>query len=109
MELYCKFSSKYRKNLIVHIPSCLYNKNKSRKGIRAVCAATERKVVVRSGVNGETIKQSEFKFVRFCDYGYTDNIFGKNQTIPNMIAKATVHQKRDLIYGCLCINVLMLY
>lgn len=39
------------------------------KGIRAVCATTERAVVVRSGANGETIKQSEFKFVRFRDYG----------------------------------------
>ncbi|MGN0600776.1 MAG: hypothetical protein ACI4JK_12910 [Oscillospiraceae bacterium] len=39
------------------------------KGINAVCATTERVTSTHLGHNGETVKVSEFRFVRFRSYG----------------------------------------
>lgn len=39
------------------------------KGINVLCATTERAVSTRIGQNGETVKVSEFRFVRFRNYG----------------------------------------
>lgn len=39
-----------------------------RQGITALCATTERVSASRIGTNGETVKVSEFRFVRFREY-----------------------------------------
>lgn len=39
------------------------------KGINVLCATTERVVSTRIGQNGKTVKVSEFRFVRFRNYG----------------------------------------
>lgn len=39
------------------------------KGINVLCATTERVTATRIGLSGETIKVSEFRFVRFRKYG----------------------------------------
>ena len=39
-----------------------------RQGITALCATTERVSASRTGTNGETVKVSEFRFVRFREY-----------------------------------------
>ena len=39
------------------------------KGINAVCATTERVTSEKIGPEGETVKVSEFRFVRFRGYG----------------------------------------
>lgn len=38
-------------------------------GINVLCATTERVVSTHIGQNGETVKVSEFRFVRFRSYG----------------------------------------
>lgn len=39
------------------------------KGINVLCATTERAVSTRIGQNSKTVKVSEFRFVRFRNYG----------------------------------------